>query len=129
MKMTIGTGYGALSCELSTALDMPFTTQIDCGEYTSDTIRYAVCRFLRKNRNARDKYVTMSYKMRFAKGKARRAKRCRFVAPAKLLELPGACVHVTLSVDPAGVMVESVSISSSSHTEGVADRCKTTGRV
>ena len=127
MKMTTGIGYGALSCKLSTASDMSFTAQFDCGEYASDTIRYAVCRFLRKNRKACDKYVTMSYKMRFEKGKARRPKRCWFVAPAKALELPGASINVTLSVDPVGVTVESVSIYSTYHAENAIDRCKIAG--
>lgn len=114
MKMTIGTGYGALSCELSVADDMVFTSEVSCEGYLAESIRYAVCRFLRKNRQACDRYVTMSYKMRFAKGKARKAKRCRFTAPAKLLELPGGSVEVILAVDPVGVTVKSVSITLSS---------------
>lgn len=114
MKMTVGTGYGALSCELSVADDMVFTSEVSCEGYAAESIRYAICRFLRKNRQACNRYVTMSYKMRFAKGKARKAKRCRFTAPAKLLELPGGSVEAILTVDPTGVTVKSVSITLSS---------------
>lgn len=114
MKLTTGNGYGALSCDLTVAEDMSFTSEVNCEGYASESISYAACRFLRRSQQARNRYVTMSYKMRFAKGKGRRAKRCRFIAPAKLMELPGGSVLVTLSVDPAGVTVESVSIFLSS---------------
>lgn len=117
MKMTIGTGYGSLSCGLSVADDMAFTSEVSCEGYMAESIRYAVCRFLRKNRQACGRYVTMSYKMRFAKGKARKAKLCKFTAPAKLLELPGGSVETILAVDPTGVTVRSVSLSLSSGEE------------
>ena len=117
MKMTIGAGYGSLSCELSVADDMVFTSEVNCEGYMAESIRYAICRFLRKNSQACDRYVTMSYRMRFAKGKARKAKLCRFTAPAKLLELPGGSVETILAVDPTGVTVKSVSISLSSGKE------------
>ena len=110
MKMTIGTTYSTPGCALTIAPQMTFASQTDCGDYDIDTIGYAVCRFLRNNERACSKYVTMSYRMRFAKGKARKPKRCCFFAPAKLLELPGETVRVVLSVDPDGVTVECVSL-------------------
>ncbi len=120
MKMTTGFGYGALSAELAVAKDMVFTSEVDCGDLTQDAVRYAVCRFLRKNPAACDRYVTMSYRLRFATGRDRRARRCRFTAPARAMELPGRRVVVTLSVDPGGVTVESVSIRRSAHESGAA---------
>ncbi len=110
MKMTIGTAYSTLGCTLTVTPQMVFTSQVDCGDYDLNTIGYAVCRFLRSDERARSKYVTMSYRMRFAKGKDRRAKRCCFFVPAKLLDLPGETARVVLSVDPNGVTVERVSL-------------------
>ncbi len=110
MEMKIGNEYTSLACTLCVAHNLVFSSQTDCGDYDVDAIAYAVCSFLRNDIRARSKYVTMSYRMRFAEGEARRAKRCTFLAPAERLGLPDATVRATLSVDPSGVTVESISL-------------------
>ncbi len=109
MKLTTGTGYGALTCDLSVSPNLSFYTKTDC-DLELDSIGYAACRFLRHTNKLCRTYVKKSYDLRFAKGKARKPVRCFFVAPSALMELPGAWTHVRITVSPAGVVVDHVGI-------------------
>ncbi len=122
MKLSVGTDYSKLACELSVSPKMTCSTQVECGDYDLSTIGYAACRYLRRNVVAREKYITMSYRMRFATGRDRRAQRCCLVVPAKLLELPGETVSIAMTVDPFGITIRSVSIFEDRRTQQVLFR-------
>lgn len=119
MKLSIGTDYSKLACELNVSPKMTCSAQVDCGDYDLPTIGYAACRYLRRNAVAREKYVTMSYRMRFATGRNRRAQRRCLVVPAKLLELPGETASIAMTVDPFGITIENVSIFETRKTDRV----------
>ena len=110
MKMTSGSGYGALGCALKVSDNLKVSSEVDCGELAEETIGYAVCRFLMHSRLACDRYVTLSYHKRFGRGKRRVPCCCHLELPASALGLPGKWASIVLSVDAIGVVVESVSL-------------------
>ena len=109
MKLTLGNGYGSLSCEVSAAKTLRVTDRVGAS-LRGDVVGYAVCRFLRRSRALAREYVRQSYDLRLEKRRSGRTGTRRFLAPAPLLELPGAWCAVRLSVTAAGVTVESVGL-------------------
>ena len=110
MKLTTGTGYGALSCQISVSKDMVFHSEVPCNGLEIEAAGYAVCRFLKHSPKCANKYIRASYRMRLASGKARRSRTCWLSGPAKALQLPGAWVRIQLRVKPEGVSVERVEL-------------------
>lgn len=109
MKLTIENGYGSLSCDVSAAKSLRVLNWTDTP-LEPDVAAYAVCRFLRKSRALCGEYVRESYRLRLAKGKARKTKYRSFLAPASLMELPGVWCAVKLYVSSSGVVVEAVGL-------------------
>ena len=109
MKMTSENEYGSYACELIAAKELRFHADFPC-DVELDTVRYAVCRFLRKSKSLCKEYVKESYRLRLASGKGRKTKRRWCLAPAALLELPGAWVHIGVSISATGVTVEQVGL-------------------
>ena len=107
MKLTTGTGWGAVSCQISPAQDVTVENRLRFHPET-DTVCYAVCRFFTKTPALCRAYARESYRMRLAKGKGRRPQRHRITLPAPLLELPAGWVQVRFQVDPEGVTVRQV---------------------
>ncbi len=120
MNMILGTGENALVCALEVSRSVCVETDASMS-VGRDTLLYAVCRFLRHSKSLCGKYVWMSYRMRLASGRARKPQRCRFVAPAPLLELSAGWVEAEVSVSPVGVTVERVALLSEFPT-GTANR-------
>lgn len=108
MKMSTGGGYRTLTCNLSVSPQLSLKTSVPCP-YEADTIAYAVCRFLRHS-TVTSQYVTESYRLRFAKGKARRSVTRWFLAAAAPMGLPEGCVLARVSISPDGVTLEHVSL-------------------
>ena len=100
MKMT----YKNLMCEVNTNSAM----KTSIGEFDAETVSYAVCRLFAKSEKFCREYVTESYYMRLAKGKARRARKHRCVVPAFLAELDGELLQIDFTVDVVGVTIQRV---------------------
>ena len=115
MKMKTGKEGRRLSCGVWAAKAFKYQAEIPCG-LESETIGYAVCRFLTKCDTLRRDYVEQSYRLRLKQGKGRRSVRSRFTAPARMMELPGAKVEVRVMITPKGVEVQSVSIMAANET-------------
>ena len=115
MKMKTGKEGRRLSCDVWTAKELKFQTEIPCS-LESDAVGYAACRFLTKCEILCRDYVEQSYRLRLKQGKGRRSVRSRFTAPARMMELPGAKVEVRVMITPKGVEVQSVSIMAANET-------------
>ncbi len=101
--------YGSLACEVSAASDFSFSSQVTCS-YERDTVRYAAELFLRRSTKFRRACTYESWQIRIAKGKERRKHRFAYLIPAVLMELPGAWVRITGSIDAVGVKIERMEI-------------------
>ena len=105
MKKMMTLTSAACSCQLETAKDIRFHGGAVGGDLLPESAGYAVCRFLRSSSALRGVLVRESYRLRLASGKGRRTVRRCFVAPAALMELPGAWARVTLNITATGVTV------------------------
>lgn len=110
MKLTTGTGYGAISCNIEASKAMLFTTEVPCNGLGTEAAGYAVCRFLKKDPKTAYRYIRESYRLRLASGKKRKSRFCWLSGSAHALELPGAWVRIQLRVDPEGITVERVEL-------------------
>lgn len=110
MKLTNGTGRGAVCCQIGPANDIRVDNRLDSA-LAPETICYAVCRFFAKTPALAGAYAWESYRLRLARGKGRRGISHRCVLPAPLLELPAGWVLVRLRVDPEGVAIRQVSLT------------------
>ena len=118
MRLTTGTGYGAISCNIAVSKDMLFTSEVPCNGLETDAAGYAVCRFLKKSPKDAYRYIRESYRLHLATGKGRKSKFCWLSGPAKSLELPGAWVRIRLCVNPEGITVERVELYSKKRSVG-----------
>ncbi|MBO5199201.1 MAG: hypothetical protein J6B85_11910 [Lachnospiraceae bacterium] len=107
MKMN----YGSRVCEFSVAHDFTFSSCVRCY-YEKDTICYAVRRFFRKSGRIRRDCTYESWQIRLAKGKSRRQHRFSYLIPAILMELPGAWIRLSGTIDARGVTVQRLEILS-----------------
>ena len=110
MKLSTGTGYGAISCNITVSKDMLFTSEVPCNRLGTEAAGYAVCRFLKRSPKDAYRYIRESYRLRLASGKNRRRKTCWLSGPARALELPGAWVRIQLCISPEGISVERVEL-------------------
>lgn len=110
MKMVSKTAASTCTCQLQAAKELHFSSCVDCL-LAVESVGYAACRFIRRSPALRHTLTQESYRLRLAKGRERRKQYHSFVAPAALMELPGAWVSVRLTVDPEGVTVEGMSLS------------------
>ena len=85
MKMKTGKEGRRLSCDVWTAKELKFQTEIPCS-LESDAVGYAACRFLTKCEILCRDYVEQSYRLRLKQGKGRRSVRSRFTAPARMMD-------------------------------------------
>ena len=108
MKKMMTLTSAACSCQLETAKDIRFHGGAVGADLLPESAGYAACRFLRSSSALRGVLVRESYQLRIASGKGRRTVRRCFVAPAALMELPGAWVQVTLNITATGVTVTGV---------------------
>lgn len=70
-----------------------------------ETLRYAVCRFLRQAEPLAGLYAGESFRMRLARGRGRKPETFTCVTPAALLELPGNLILLRVCVSPELVSV------------------------
>ncbi len=105
MKMT----YGSLGCTLSVSNNLFFEAPQNF-DYEKDVVAYAVKRFFANSKDFRRDFNIESWEFRFAKGKEKKWRKFTYVIPAILMELPGAWVKVSGSVDAKGVEVQRVEV-------------------
>lgn len=110
MKVTTGTGYGALSGNLVISDKFELKTSLDFSEYDIEVIRYAIMRFMRKNKIMMDKYITASYKKRLSKGVDRKASYDTIDIPAKILELPGARALINVTISDNQIVIDRLEV-------------------
>lgn len=109
MKMKNGTGENVTQCQITAAKDLRIYTQVPCS-LESETIAYAVCRFFTKSTGLSRFCVSESYRMRLVHRKSHKARRCRSILPAILMELPGNWAQIRFSIDAVGVTIREVSL-------------------
>ena len=102
--MNMNMVYGNLVCGLKLSDRFACVGFFPDG-YGREAITYALTRFFRKNACAREKLVTQSWKMRFAKGKGRRPCNITLTIPAAALELPCGTAQIRLTVDANGIEI------------------------
>lgn len=107
MKMTHGTGWSAVSCQICVDTNVRVENHLKTA-LEPDTICYAVCRFFTKAPAMCRTYTWESYQLRLARGKGRRARRHCCAIPAPLMELPAGWVQVRFQVDPTGVSIRQI---------------------
>lgn len=107
MKMTYGTGWSAVSCQINADINLRVENRL-AGFLDADTVRYAVCRFFTKTPSLCRTYAWESYQLRLARGKGRRPHRHCCAIPAPLMELPAGWVQVRFQVDPVGVSIRQI---------------------
>lgn len=110
MKMTHGTGWSAVSCQINADPNVRVENRLHTS-LEPDTICYAVCRFFARTPALCRTYTWESYRLRLARGKGRRPRRHRCTIPAPLMELPAGWVQVQFQVDPAGVSIRQISLT------------------
>lgn len=107
MKLVSRTASHSVTCQIEAAKELRLRTQTPCA-LLPESVGYAACRFLRSSSALRHSLAEESYRLRLAKGRARRTLRRSIVAPAALMELPGSWAQVSLTVTPIGVTVTGV---------------------
>lgn len=107
MKMTIGAGYSAITCTISAAKDFRYRGEMPCG-FALDTLRYAVCRYIRKDEELRSDCVRKSYRFRLAR--RQKPVRCTRLVPARDLHLPGHWAQFAFIINAEGVTVTGLSL-------------------
>ncbi len=112
MKLILGNEPLAASCALEAGKNVRVEGDL-ASSVPRDTLLYAVCRFIRHSGTLSRRYVWTSCRLRLESGRARRPQRRCFVAPAPLLQLPRGWAAVNVSVGPAGVTVERVTLCTS----------------
>lgn len=68
MKQTIRTSDNYYGCTLRAAKDFQFETQVHCN-YEEETVRYAVCRYIRHCPKIRDRFIREAVKLGLSTGK------------------------------------------------------------
>ena len=96
--------YKNLSCRFEFAKTFSFSG-FKADEYGEDTVLYALRRFFCNNPRVLKNFVTLSWKLRFAKGSERKPHFFILTAPASMFELPCGRVWVRLKVTASGVTV------------------------
>lgn len=110
MKMTHGTGWSAVSCQIAADTNLRIDNRLKT-RLEPDTVCYAVCRFFAKTPALCRAYTWESYQLRLARGKGRRARRHQCAIPAPLMELPAGWVQVHFQVDPTGVKLRQITLT------------------
>lgn len=110
MKMTHGTGWSAVSCQIAADTNLRIDNRLKT-RLEPDTVCYAVCRFFAKTPALCRAYTWESYQLRLARGKGRRARRHQCAIPAPLMELPAGWVQVRFQVDPTGVKLRQITLT------------------
>lgn len=110
MKMTYGTGWSAVSCQIAADPNLRVENRLS-PSLEPDTIRYAVCRFFVKTQSLCHTYTWESYRLRLARGKARRPRRHSCAVPGPLMELPAGWVQIRFQVDPSGVTIRQITLT------------------
>ena len=110
MKMVSRTATSTITCQIEVAKDCRVHICTAC-KLLSESVAYAVCRFIKTTPSLRHSLVHKSYQLRLSKAKDRRMQRHSFVAPAALMELSGGWVEVRLTVSPVGISISSIRLS------------------
>ncbi len=105
MKMT----YGALTCAFAVSEHLAVMSEVPIS-YDDRTVGYAVRRFFLHCEKLHKECTFQSWKLRVAKGKARKRQHFHYILPAALLELPGRWVRISGIIDAVGVTVDRVRI-------------------
>lgn len=105
----------AYSCELTEASSVRFESELPIPE---DTAVYAVKRFILHSPALRRACTSRSYQLRMG-GKTKKRRSLTFEAPARLLELPGSAVRVSLQVTQSGVAVAAVRVKASGGSDSL----------
>ena len=110
MKL-ITAGSAPVTVELIAAPAMRFRSQVLC-DLEPEALRYAVCRFIARSPALGGFYAAQSCALRFESSrKGRRPRQFRCVAPAALLELPGAWAQLRVRVSPEAVTVTALELT------------------
>lgn len=102
------------SCELTAADSVRCSLELPVRP---DTAVYAVKRFITHSPVLRRACTCRSYRLRIGE-KRSYLRTLKFEAPARLLELPGASIRVTLQVSQRGVAVAAVSLYAARPCDG-----------
>lgn len=107
MKMQATYGYRTLACEVEAGRNLSIYTAHPV-DLCDDAICYAVRRFLCRSGTICRQYVKESYEMRVEKGRGKKRKRCRVIAPAAAAELGLGWLVIDLCISPAAVTVKRI---------------------
>ncbi len=109
MKMQATYGYRILTCEIETDKNISVYNAFPT-EFHDDTLCYAARRFLCGSVAVCRQYVKESYEMRVEKGRGKKRRRYRVIAPAAALELGRGWTVIDLCVSAAGVAIKRVAL-------------------
>ncbi len=98
--------YNGIVCNVTT--DRDFSTAI--GELCPEAVAYALCRMFVRTPVLCRRYVTESYRMRLATGKARRPRRYDCTVSGRAAEINAAQLRVWFTVSPDGITVTKVRV-------------------
>ena len=80
------------------------------SELLSESVAYAALRAIRKDKTLREQLVSISYRLRFAKGKQTRSRRVTAVVSGALFDAPDATATLFLMINANGVYIERVNL-------------------
>ena len=108
MKQTIRTSDNYYGCTLRAAKDFQFETQVHCN-YEEETVRYAVCRYIRHCPKIRDRFIREAVKLGLSTGKIKH-RRHQIHVNVRNMELPGREAILTIEVGQGELIVKKLII-------------------
>ena len=111
MKMYTGTEERRVGCEIIIPKELRYSSEIDL-DLEPTAAGYAVARLMINAPKMAAELCNLSYSLRMAKGKERRAQRRWFIVPSALVEVDSdiGWIYVGLTIKPEGTVIQRIEV-------------------